>query len=216
MVVNNSGLFVMADIIFSRCSCGMCANCLFNIVFIIISLNIRGVLNYYYCIRYTILMQLLLEFTLVFLIIVVLSAGLYFFITTSRLFTPLHPLRTYVTIGDHTFNAELADSLVRQARGLSGRPSLDNNEGMLFLFSSPSIHRFWMRGMQFPLDVLWIHDGVVVDITHSVQPPSVSGTIATMSPSTPATMVLEINAGIAQQYGIVVGDAITIRSIPPR
>lgn len=119
--------------------------------------------------------------------------------------------RGQVVIGQHTFKVEFAETLASQEQGLSDRNAMAQDEGMLFIFSAPKISTFWMKGMQFPLDVLWIEDGVIVDISRNIPPPSQTGGVPrTMSPTTPADMVLEINAGFVDQLHINTGDTIHI------
>src|SRR5689334_4784484 len=50
-----------------------------------------------------------------------------------------------------TIAVELAQSQAEQEKGLSFRTSLGDEQGMLFLLSSPGPQRFWMYGMNFPL-----------------------------------------------------------------
>src|SRR3989338_8466255 len=63
-----------------------------------------------------------------------------------------------------------ADSSSRKA-GLSGRESLGENRGMLFLFEKPGKYGMWMRRMRFPLDLVWIRENRVVDIEERVPVP---------------------------------------------
>src|SRR3989344_3404700 len=60
--------------------------------------------------------------------------------------------------------ADLAITGLEKTRGLSGRGGLGKNEGMLFLFDSLDRHAMWMKGMTFPIDILWIKNGKVADI----------------------------------------------------
>ena len=48
---------------------------------------------------------------------------------------------------------ELAITPEARAQGLSGRPSLSENEGVLFVFDKPDKYSFWMKNMNFPLDI---------------------------------------------------------------
>ena len=96
-------------------------------------------------------------------------------------------------------------------RGLSGRESLDEEEGMLFLLAndSPSI---WMKGMRFAIDIVWIQDGRVVDVTADVPPPRGSNApLPTYSPDRPANRALEVSAGWAANHGIRRGDLVRVR-----
>ncbi|MBI4122191.1 MAG: DUF192 domain-containing protein [Parcubacteria group bacterium] len=117
-----------------------------------------------------------------------------------------------VTIGERaTFRIEVASSVLAQAQGLSGRPELDQKAGMLFVFSSAAPRYFWMQGMQFPLDFVWIRQGKVVGINANIPHPAGNdGEVARINSPEPADMVLEINAGEAAKQGIQVGDAVDI------
>ena len=117
-----------------------------------------------------------------------------------------------VQIGGASFGVEIADTPETRAQGLSGRPSLDDGYGMLFVFERAYEHRFWMKDMMFPLDFVWISEGcAVVDVTANVPPPE-QGTetndLPTYSPSAPVLYVLEIDAGTIAETGIEVGDAV--------
>jgi hypothetical protein len=118
---------------------------------------------------------------------------------------------TVVQVGNVSVRAEIADDEVSRQRGLSGRKRLAADEGMLFLLSgdSPS---FWMKGMRFPLDIVWIRDGRVVDVTAGVPPPRGSNApLPTYSPDRPADRALEVNAGWAADHGIRRGDVVRVR-----
>ena len=83
---------------------------------------------------------------------------------------------------------------------------------MLFVFESGQASSFWMRGMRFDLDFVWIGDGCeVVDIHARVPaPPSGAGVggLPTYSSQPPARYNLEINAGEAARRGIEIGDRV--------
>jgi uncharacterized membrane protein (UPF0127 family) len=114
-------------------------------------------------------------------------------------------------VGDATLNVEVAADEASRQLGLGGRDSLATDRGMLFLLpdDSPS---FWMKGMRFPLDMIWIRDGRVVDVSANVPPPGDSSTpLPTYSPDRPANRVLEVNAGWAAEHRIRRGDAVRVR-----
>jgi uncharacterized protein len=117
-----------------------------------------------------------------------------------------------VTIGDASFVVELAVTSQEQRQGLSGRPGLAQGTGMLFIFESEGLYPFWMKGMRFPLDMVWINaECAVVDITKEVPPPDpgqATSDLPTYRPSEPAQYVLEINAGEAESAGIRAGDLV--------
>ena len=113
-----------------------------------------------------------------------------------------------VRVGNAVFTVEIADEPAEQAQGLSGRPSLAADYGMLFIFPTADRYSFWMRNMQFSLDIVWIADGKVVDISRNL-PPEGDAPALMYQPQVPAEMVLEINAGTADAKGIKVGDEVS-------
>lgn len=51
----------------------------------------------------------------------------------------------------HTLKVEVADTPERQAQGLMFRKSLGEDEGMVFLFPTPTAGGFWMKNTLIPL-----------------------------------------------------------------
>ncbi len=103
-----------------------------------------------------------------------------------------------VFVGSHAVAVEIAKSVAEKERGLSDRPSLCSDCGLLFLFDQPGIYAFWMRKMRFDIDILWIKDNRVMDITSSAKKPSQEDFEApkTIYRSQVAVdKVLEVNAG---------------------
>lgn len=113
-------------------------------------------------------------------------------------------------LGSGSITAEIADTPEKKELGLGERDSLPARHGMYFPFAADRKWIFWMKGMRFPIDAIWIRDGIVVDVTHDAQPPS-EGAIERFSPKEPADAVLEINAGEAEELGVEPGDAVRIR-----
>ncbi|MEX0916501.1 MAG: DUF192 domain-containing protein [Candidatus Spechtbacterales bacterium] len=105
-----------------------------------------------------------------------------------------------LSLAGTTLNVEVADDAIERAQGLSGRASLQPNTGMLFLFGEPVLASFWMKDMNFALDILWIRDGVVVDITQNIPAPT-GDELPTYQPNEPVDMVLEVNAGWVAEHG---------------
>ena len=117
-----------------------------------------------------------------------------------------------VTVGNAIFEVEVADTPELRAKGLSGRDSLPDMSGMIFVFESGQASSFWMRGMRIPLDFVWIgEECTVVDIHSNVQPPAPGtndGELPLYRSDNPAVYTLEINAGNVAEFGIEVGDAV--------
>jgi uncharacterized protein len=113
-------------------------------------------------------------------------------------------------IGEHTFNLIVAKTESDKQVGLSDRKSLPKNTGMLFPYDSESYPVFWMKDMEFPIDILFIRDSKIVTIYKNIQPPNTSENIKLYQPEEPSDNVLEINAGLSDEYGIKKGDSVTI------
>ena len=116
-------------------------------------------------------------------------------------------------VNEARINVLVADTPQERAVGLSGYPGLPEDAGMLFVFPEPRQPSFWMKGMEFALDLIWIRDGTVVQIHVSVPPPpkdTPDDQLPRYQPTAPITHVLELTAGSAARYGITVGDSITI------
>ena len=122
-----------------------------------------------------------------------------------------HP-RAQVTVGMHHVQVDVADTPERKSRGLSGRTGLAEDRGMLFPYARADQHGFWMFDMHFDIDIVWIRDGRVVDVTHGAahDPP---GDLPIHRPSEPADLVLEVPAGTAAQLGWRAGDPVQVK--PP-
>ena len=98
-----------------------------------------------------------------------------------------------IKVGEKWIRVELAKTDIERAKGLSGRPSLSPNTGLLFIFPRPSYYSFWMKDMKIPLDLIWIDESwMVIDITRNVSPDTYP---LGYQPRQAAKFVLEVNAG---------------------
>lgn len=122
-----------------------------------------------------------------------------------------------VLVGGVAFQVELAVTPAERQQGLSGRERLARREGMLFVYGEPRLLSFWMNGMLFPLDFVWIGpECTVVGITPEVPSPppgAALGGLRTYSPSSPASYNLEIGAGEAARAGLALGDPVRFLGI---
>ena len=149
---------------------------------------------------------------LVLVLIVALIIYIYFSrpIFTRGIFPNNPPYPAIATINRQTIDIiKIAKTPLEQTRGLSNHPPLAENEGMLFEFPDKQIRRFWMKEMLFPLDIIWINDSRIINISKNL-PPEGSTPIKIYSSITPADAVLEINAGVSDKYGFKTGDQVSI------
>ena len=116
--------------------------------------------------------------------------------------------RFSINIGGHIVNAVIADSPEEREKGLGGRTSLESNEGMLFIFEDEELYSFWMKDMFFSIDILWISSGgKIVDVRRRVSPETYP---ESFTPRAPARYVLELPAGLSEEYNLDIGDEITM------
>lgn len=112
-----------------------------------------------------------------------------------------------------TILAEVADTSESQIRGLSGRSTLPNNTGMLFVFDEEGYRSFWMPDMQFAVDIIWLDEAYqIVDIVKDVEPAPGRATddLPRYASESPARYVLEVNAGFSVRHSLARGDKIQL------
>ena len=116
-----------------------------------------------------------------------------------------------IKVGETTINVEVADTVKKQLTGLSYRKSLPKDNGMLFVFPEEARYGFWMKDMNFPLDIAWIDKNKkIVLIKKNLSPdtyPKIFGT------STLSKFVLETNADFFDSHNINVGDRLEIKDL---
>lgn len=117
--------------------------------------------------------------------------------------------KTSATIGNHTFSIEIAQTPTQQEVGLAKYQTLEINKGMYFPFNYPDFYTFWMKGMRFPIDIIFINNGKIVTIFSNVKPEKNYQDFI-YKPTAPSNAVLEINAGLSKKYGFKPGDAVII------
>lgn len=120
-----------------------------------------------------------------------------------------------VTIRGNTFQVILAKSKEEVTIGLSKTAKLDQDKGMLFLLKEKALHKFWMRDMKFPIDIIYINDDKIVDIVENAPIPQSTSTagIIIYQPKEIANYVLEINSGSSSKNKIKIGDKVEYKNI---
>lgn len=102
-----------------------------------------------------------------------------------------------------TLKAIVASTTEARARGLSGFASLPKDSGMLFVFQTAGVIGFWMREMNFPIDIVWIDaDKRVSGVAPGISPETYP---EIFYPREEIMYVLELNSGGAKEYGIATG-----------
>ena len=125
---------------------------------------------------------------------------------------------TTITVAGAALRVETARRPEAQQRGLGYRDGLATGTGMLFVFDELDEHTFWMKGMRFCLDIIWIGEGRVVGAAERICPAR-AGTgdpdiPRALSPE-PVRYVLEVPAGWMEANEVTVGSAVEIHLPPP-
>jgi uncharacterized membrane protein (UPF0127 family) len=133
-----------------------------------------------------------------------------------------HPWSTEVAtvhVGDQELQAEIADTSALQTRGLGYRDGLAPGTGMIFVFGEASMHTFWMKGMRFCLDIVWIEGGTVAGAAENAcpEPRATDADLTRYSSGVPVQYVLEVPAGWMAIHGFGPGTPvqITLPGPPP-
>jgi len=108
-----------------------------------------------------------------------------------------------ITVNGVDLVADVAATSDQRSKGLSIKDALNENEGMLFVFSEGREHSFWMKNMNFPIDIIWISEHhEVVHVEHSLEPCEPDSFCPTHKPDRNSLYVLEMVAGFAQKYNV--------------
>ncbi|MDR2457134.1 MAG: DUF192 domain-containing protein [Clostridiales Family XIII bacterium] len=96
-------------------------------------------------------------------------------------------------------------------KGLSWRKKIPF-DGMIFFFDKPMKISFWMRGMNFPIDIVWVSNNIVIGVTENAKPePGVpEEDLKLYTPPAKVDIVIELSAGQAKQLNIKEGNILIL------
>ena len=116
----------------------------------------------------------------------------------------------YATMNNETIKLEIAETNYERNIGLSSHYTLSLDWGMIFLFENYGEQRFYMKGMRFPIDIIWIDENFTVTRVLNNAQPCTNG-CETYSGF--AKYVLEVNSGIAGMLNITKGSKIGLFNV---
>lgn len=122
-------------------------------------------------------------------------------------FVPEGDLHFLSAAGDtlRSITIEIADNSQDRVQGLMYRSTLDDTQGMLFIFDQEEEQSFWMKNTRIPLDILYVNrDLEIVSLYRQTQPYSTSP----IPSFRPALYVVEVRGGFCDQYDIAEGGRI--------
>ncbi|MBM1106251.1 DUF192 domain-containing protein [Aurantibacter crassamenti] len=104
-----------------------------------------------------------------------------------------------------TLNIEFAENEYETQTGLMYRKGMEDNQGMLFIFPNETMHSFYMKNTEFPIDIIFIKaDSTIGSFQENAEPFNENG----LSSQVPIQYVLEVNAGLSEKWLLEVGDKI--------
>jgi len=113
--------------------------------------------------------------------------------------------RTTLSIGIHQLQVQVAQTPEQRATGLMYRTEMPQQEGMLFVFATPSQQCFWMKNTQIPLTAAFVaDDGTIVNL-EDMQ----AQTTQSHCSAKPVRYVLEVNQGWFAKKGLKAGTKLT-------
>ncbi len=123
----------------------------------------------------------------------------------------LYPNTKSMKIRDIEVQASVAQSWPDRIKGLSDTPYLPEHIVKLFVFDSSGLHSFWMKDMNYAIDILWVDTaGVIVHIEEKVSPESYP---AMFVPKREAKYVIETAAGFVEKHQIAVGESVVLPTL---
>ena len=109
-----------------------------------------------------------------------------------------------------TLEIEFATSEYETQTGLMYRKSMAPNQGMLFIFEDETRRSFYMKNTEFGLDIIYLNsDYAIVSIQKNAKPFDKNS----LPSEAPAKYVLEVNAGLSDQWGLAPGDLMEFSKI---
>ena len=111
-----------------------------------------------------------------------------------------------ITINGFNLLADVPTTNDAFYKGLDVKDHLDENMGMLFIFTKPIKEPFWMHGMKFPIDIIWLDKGGnVVHIERNLSPCLTDFACPTYSPEADSLYVLETTANFTERHNVNIG-----------
>ncbi|MBU2525004.1 MAG: DUF192 domain-containing protein [Bacteroidetes bacterium] len=105
-----------------------------------------------------------------------------------------------------TLRIEIADDDFEVQTGLMYRPSMAQDQGMLFIFQNEDFHSFYMKNTLIPLDIIFVDAQYqIVNIHKNAQPMNE----ASLPSEKPVQYVLEVNGGMSDAWGLQPGDILS-------
>jgi hypothetical protein len=132
-------------------------------------------------------MNSLAKFSFIFLLIIMPFAGF----TSQQFSEQLFPTQV-LELNNKLYKLEIADTVERKTQGLMFRQNLQQNAGMLFVYSNPGNYRIWMKNTLIPLTVIWLDEQAQI-IDKKILQPCRSENCPVFGVSRPSKFIIELH-----------------------
>lgn len=112
-----------------------------------------------------------------------------------------------IEIKGKNYTVQVARTALSREKGLSETQKIPH-DGMIFIFPDSGIYSFWMKDMNYPIDILWIDKNFqIIEMRENIYP----GTYPEVfTPEKESLYVLETQAGFVEKHNIKVNDTVQL------
>ena len=149
------------------------------------------------------------KYLLALITLLIIAVGIFTFQDSNKRL----PISAVITTNSgQKIKVRVADTDKRRQLGLSYFTNLPQDEGMFFLFDKSGLYPFWMKDMNFPLDIIWLkktgdNQFQVVHTVENILPSTYPESFASQGV---ADAVLEVNSGASTVYNLIPGKKLWI------
>ena len=163
------------------------------------------------------LLKLFTVFSLIFVLIITIVFGSQLYALANQIATKnpssIHNILrkkepdfvSRIYVNDNFIDVDVVSTPQERAKGLMDREYLERNKGMLFIFPREGVYYFWMKNMNFPIDMIWINKDLRVVYFEENVPPCLELVCPKYGSEQKAQYVLETPAGWAKRNSIING-----------
>lgn len=112
-------------------------------------------------------------------------------------------------IGAVQLEVEIADTAESRNRGLMFRNTLEQNQGMLFIFDKSEILSFWMKNTYIPLTIGFFDENQALIQIEDMDVPKTKN-LPLYQSDRPAQYALEVSRDWFKKHKISIGDKFTL------
>jgi uncharacterized membrane protein (UPF0127 family) len=119
--------------------------------------------------------------------------------------------RFTTSAGEATLHVAIARTVAEQRRGLMHITSLPEDDGMAFVWDSPTQTAFWMKDTLVPLSIAFVNARSRI-VTIRDMPPCTADPCPSYGSRAPFVTAIEANRGWFDDHGVGVGDRVTLET----